>query len=355
MPLKDLLVRRIRAQGPMSIVEYMTLCLTHPEFGYYTARDPLGAGGDFTTAPEMSQMFGELLGLALAQHWIDTGQPEQVVLAELGPGRGTLMADALRATRSVPGFHDAIQLELVEVSTVLRERQIELLGAYEPIWRSGFADLSEGPLYLIANEFFDALPVRQFFRTDHGWSERVVGIDGDGDLTFGRTPAARIGQLEHLFDTTEVGAIVEFSAAQTALAGEVGARIARHGGTALIVDYGGTGGMANTFQAVKGHAKVDPLASPGTADLTAHVDFAALAAEMPPGAVAWPLIPQGVYLERLGIADRAAALSRHLSGPALDEHIAANRRLTHPDEMGALFKVLVITAGGAPVPPGVVP
>jgi len=354
--LREILTRRIRSEGPMSVAEYMALCLTHPEHGYYMHRDPLGAGGDFVTAPEISQMFGELIGLGMAQYWTDLGSPDPFVLAELGPGRGTLMADALRAARAVPGFIEAARLVLIEASPALRAQQNRRLEAYRPGRADGMAALPELPLLLVANEFFDALPVRQFVRAETGWAERVIGLRQSEDaLNFGLSPPARLETLEPAFAKTAPGEIVETCAGAAALAHEIGLHIERLGGLALIIDYGGEPGRGDSLQAVRGHRKVDPLATPGEADLTAHVDFAALAGALPAGAVASKPTPQGVFLERLGITARARDLASNLTGAALETHIAAHRRLTHPEEMGKLFKVMAITGSGAPVPPGTDP
>lgn len=348
--LREILLRRVAATGPISIAEYMTECLLHPVHGYYTTRDPLGAGGDFTTAPEISQMFGELLGLCLAQAWLDQGAPEAFVLAEPGPGRGTLMADMLRATARVPGFHAAARLHLVEASPALRTVQARALP--RATWHDRIDQIPDDlPLYLVANEFFDALPIRQFVRDGAGWRERVVGRDGD-ELVFGLTAPAPLAELEHRLADTRDGDMVEQSPALPALAGEIGGRIARRGGAALIVDYGGRGRTGDSFQAVRGHEKVDPLAAPGEADLTAHVDFAALGRAAAPAACAGP-VPQGVFLERLGITARAQALAAKLEGTARDAHVAAHRRLTHPEEMGDLFKVAALHPCNAPPPPGI--
>ncbi|MGR3463738.1 class I SAM-dependent methyltransferase [Limimaricola sp.] len=347
--LRDTLLRRIAATGPISIADYMTECLLHPEHGYYTTRDPLGADGDFTTAPEISQMFGELMGLALAQAWLDQGASSPFILAEPGPGRGTLMADMLRATARVPGFHDALRLHLVEASPSLRAAQAERLpGA---TWHDRLDQIPDDlPLFLVANEFFDALPIRQFIRDGAGWRERVVGREEDR-LVFGLTAPVPLAELEPRLDDTRDGDMIETSPALPALVGEIGGRIARNGGAALIVDYGGRGTTGDSFQAVRGHQKVDPLSEPGQADLTAHVDFDALARAASPAACAGP-VPQGVFLERLGITARAQALASRLSGAALDAHVAAHRRLTHPEEMGDLFKVAAIHPRTAPPPPG---
>ncbi|MEQ5869558.1 SAM-dependent methyltransferase [Sagittula sp. NFXS13] len=350
-PLQDILIRQISRTGPLSLAEYMGLCLSHPEHGYYTTRDPLGVAGDFTTAPEISQMFGELLGLALAQSWLDQGAPSPFILAELGPGRGTLMADMLRATARVPGFQDAAQLHLVETSPALRREQAQRLpGA---TFHASLSDLPEGPLWLVANEFFDALPIRQFQRHANGWQERVVGLKDDR-LTLGLTDPAPVEALDHRLDTTTEGQIVETCASAQALAQDVGRRIADHGGAALIVDYGGWRSIGDTFQALQKHTSVDPFKTPGQADLTAHVDFEALAHAAMPAAHTSPT-PQGVFLERLGITARAQALARGLKGDALESHIAAHRRLTHPDEMGSLFKVMALHPEGTPAPPALDP
>lgn len=348
-PLLPLLKARIRAEGPMSLAEYMGLCLMHPEHGYYATRDPLGAAGDFTTAPEISQMFGELLGLALAQVWVDQGRPARIVLAEPGPGRGTLMADALRAMAAVPGLLDAAQLHLVETSPRLRQEQAQRLGAHAPVWHDSIATLPEGPLYLIANEFFDALPIRQFVRAGGGWAERVIGLNGDA-LAYGLTEAAPQALLQHRLADTEDGDLVETCAPAQGIATELGRRIAEHGGAALIVDYGRWRSRGSTFQALRKHRHCDPLELPGMADLTAHVDFEALALAAPCAHGA--LTDQGVFLERLGITARAQALAQRLGGEQLQSHVAAHRRLTHPTEMGSLFKILGLFPEKAPTLPG---
>lgn len=347
--LREHLLRRIAASGPLSVAEYMAECLLHPAHGYYSTGAPIGGPGDFITAPEISQIFGELLGLSLAQAWRDQGAPAPFILAELGPGRGTLMADLLRATRSVPGFHTAMRLHLVEASHPLRAEQTARLP--EPIFHDHLADLPDGPLFLIANEFFDALPLRQAVRDAQGWRERVIGAR-NGQLIFGLTDPAPIADLAPYWHTTEIGALVEWHPALPALAGEIGHRIATHGGAALIVDYGAWGQGGDTLQAVRAHQKTDPLTAPGQSDLTAHVDFAALAASAAP-ARASAMTPQGVFLERLGATARAQTLARRLTGAALESHIAAHRRLTHPAEMGSLFKVIAFAPKGAPLPPGV--
>lgn len=341
------MLARIARMGPMTLADYMAECLHDPVYGYYATRDPLGAKGDFITAPEISQMFGELIGLWLAQVWIDQGKP-QGMLVELGPGRGTLMADVLRATKGVAGFHDAVALHLVEASPVLRAAQARALEGFAPTFHDSLGDVPEGPVFLIANEFFDALPIRQFQMSDAGdWQERQVGASGDA-LIWGLAPPAPL----EVRDGFAPGMIVETCAPAEAIAGEIGRRLAG-GGAALIVDYGDWQSTGDTFQALSDHAFSDPLEAPGTADLTAHVAFEPIARAA--GVAASALTPQGVFLERLGITARAQALAKGLSGDALDAHIAAHRRLTHPDEMGTLFKVLALHAPGTPIPPALEP
>lgn len=351
--LKDRLLARIARMGPMTLADYMVECLLHPKDGYYATRDPLGAAGDFTTAPEISQMFGELIGLWLAQVWIDQGRPAPFVLAELGPGRGTLMADALRAVRGVPGFLAAMRLHLVEVSPTLRARQATVLAGHDPQFHDSIADLPEGPIFLIANEFFDALPIRQFQKgAGDTWHERMIGAEG-GRLIRGLAPAAAIAALAHRA-TIPQGQIVETCAPAEAIAAEVGRRVAGHGGAALIVDYGDWDSIGDTFQALRAHAPVDPLDDPGQADLTAHVAFGPIARAARPARPSG-LTAQGVFLERLGITARAETLARNLAGSARESHIAAHRRLTHPSQMGHLFRALALTPQGSPLPPALDP
>jgi YfiH family protein len=317
-PLVEVLARRIQAEGPLTVAAFMAECLLHPSHGYYATRDPFGSAGDFVTAPEVSQMFGELLGLCLAQGWLDGGAPAPVVLAELGPGRGTLMADLLRATRGVPGFHAALSVHFVEASPTLRRLQAERVpGA---TFHDTAATLPEGPLLLVANEFLDALPIRQAVRRGFGWAERVVGLE-EGRLAWGLAPPTRIAELAHRLADTREGDVVEWCPALPGIVGEVGARVARHGGLALFVDYGGWRSLGDTLQAVRRHRPADPLEAPGEADLTAHVDFEAVARAAAPARATAPC-PQGEFLRRLGIEARAERLGRSLSGARLDAHRA---------------------------------
>ncbi len=347
--LAALLARRIGATGPVTVADYMAECLLHPEHGYYSTREPFGAAGDFTTAPEISQMFGELLGLCLAQAWLDQGSPSPVTLAELGPGRGTLMADLLRATRGVPGFHQAARVHLVEASPRLRALQRETLGGHPAAWLDRASDLPDGPLFLVANEFFDALPIRQFVRGPEGWRERMVGL-AEGRLSWGLGPETALAALAHRLGDTAPGDIVEFCPAAGPIMAEIARRIAAAGGLALAVDYGGWRSRGDTLQALRAHRFDDPLAAPGEADLTAHVDFEALARAAAPCGTA--LTPQGALLLRLGLEPRAARLARSLTGEALASHEAASRRLTDATEMGTLFKALAVFPPQGPAPAG---
>ncbi|GAB1364801.1 SAM-dependent methyltransferase [Rhodobacter sp.] len=312
--LAAILAARIAATGPISLADYMADCLLHPQHGYYTTRMPFGSAGDFTTAPEISQMFGELLGLCLAQAWLDQGAPAPFTLAELGPGRGTLMADVLRATRGVPGFHDACSVTLVEASSALRKVQRQTLGHHPVAWPDSVNALPDQPLLLLANEFFDALPIRQFTRDGAGWAETMVG-QRDGRLTLGRAPAAPLAALAHRLQDTADGEVVEVCPAAAPIIAGLSARIAAHGGLALIVDYGGWHSRGDTFRALRDHAFTDPLLAPGEADLTAHVDFEALARAAAPLAASYR--PEGAVLAALGIAQRADRLAARPEGEAL--------------------------------------
>lgn len=347
--LAERLRARIRAHGPISLADYMGAALMDPEHGYYANRDPFGRAGDFITAPEISQMFGELIGLWLAQVWHDQGAPAPLVLAELGPGRGTLMADILRATRGVAGFHDAASVHLVETSPKLRQAQAQRLP--DARFHNSIHTLPDGPLFLVANEFLDALPIRQFLRESSGWAERVITTNDDRlAFALARSAPPRAVMLRN----PPPGTMIEYCPALPGIVAETGARIARDGGAALFIDYGDEDGTGDTLQAMRAHAPADPLAEPGRADLTAHVDFAAIARAAPP-ARASAVVEQGVFLERLGITARARTLAARLSGEALDNHVAAHRRLVHPDEMGRLFKVIGLSPHVSPPLPGFAP
>ena len=338
----------IAAGGPITVARFMEMALTEPGLGYYMTRDPFGAGGDFTTAPEISQMFGEIIGLWSAVTWEAMGRPAGFVLAELGPGRGTLMADALRAARARPGFVEAARLHLVEASPALRARQQAALASYRPSWHAGFSDLPPGPMILLANEFFDALPVRQFVRVGGAWHERrVTHAAARSDDPAGGTFRFVIGDeaaVREDLPAAADGTIAEVCESGIALAAAIGARVAAQGGAALVIDYGHTGGIGETLQALRNKDYADPLSEPGAADITAHVDFAALAqAARGSGAACFGPVSQGWFLSLLGIVQRAERLARNGDAGTRADVEAALKRLIAPSEMGNLFKVLAIT------------
>jgi NADH dehydrogenase [ubiquinone] 1 alpha subcomplex assembly factor 7 len=346
--LETELKRLIAIDGPMPLTQYMALCLTDPVHGYYVTRDPFGAGGDFTTAPEISQMFGELIGLWTAAVWLQLGAPDRVHVVELGPGRGTLMADALRATRVVPGFAAAARIDLVETSPLLRQRQEAALEcfAHSIAWHPHFADVSGAPLIVIANEFFDALPVHQTVRAADGWHERMVGLDREGQLTLALHPEPLLGfeaTLPPSLRRAPLGAIREWRSDELMV--EIAQRVVQARGAALIIDYGEIeSGLGDTLQAIGRHRYASVLKTPGEVDLTAHVDFAALGrAAAKAGAHVWGPRTQGAFLTRLGINERAAIL-KAASPVHACEIDAGLARLTAegPDGMGDLFKVLAI-------------
>jgi NADH dehydrogenase [ubiquinone] 1 alpha subcomplex assembly factor 7 len=355
-----LLRRQIAERGPLSVSEYMAAALGHREHGYYATRDPLGASGDFTTAPEISQVFGELIGLWCVEVWRTMNAPDPVRVVELGPGRGTLMADAGLAWRRVaPELAAAARLHLVETSPALRARQETALAALSPLpaatWHARLADVPEGPLILLANEFFDALPIRQYIRREGAWRERLVGLAPAGDgFVFIDGPVV---ELTNAGDEPGIleGAILELCPQAEALAADIAARVTAHGGAALIIDYGPSrSALGETLQAVRGHRYADPLAEPGEADLSHHVDFMRLrqAAERAGGCIFGP-VPQGLFLGRLGIAARTEALAAAAGSPERAEKIrGAVRRLIHPGRMGILFKAFAIADPALPRLPG---
>jgi SAM-dependent MidA family methyltransferase len=346
IPASDIsgrLAELIAAQGPISIERYMAEANAH----YYARRDPLGRKGDFITAPEISQMFGELIGAWLADLWIRAGEPP-VHYVELGPGRGTLAADALRAMRAAgltPPLH------LVETSPPLRVAQAERLP--EARWHDDLSTLPhDAPLLIVANEFFDALPIRQFIRTAEGWRERMVAFESGGFVPVAGSVAIDEAIPLHLRGAP-IASIVETSAASTAIAGEIARRLASQGGAAIIIDYGHDGTHAgDTLQAVRAHGYADPFATPGASDLTAHIDFTALAeVARAAGLATHGPAPQGAWLGTLGIAARAAALGR-AAPDRVDEIAAAHQRLTGPEAMGRLFRAMALIAPGWPEPAG---
>jgi NADH dehydrogenase [ubiquinone] 1 alpha subcomplex assembly factor 7 len=349
-PLAELLRRRIADAGPIPVSEYMDLALAHPRFGYYRSRDPLGRGGDFTTAPEISQIFGELIGLWCVTVWQMMGAPAQVRLVELGPGRGTLMADLLRAARMVPGFMQAATIHLVETSPALRKKQRQALPDVRPTWHDRLQDVPEGPLLVVANEFFDALPIRQYVREAGAWRERLVDVEGAAGFRFVLGPPVT-PELPPAMREAPDGAVAEVCPAAVSVARHLGHRLATQGGAALIVDYGpAASACGDSLQAVRGHAFHPVLSDPGEADLTAHVDFATLALAANPARAHGP-VTQARWLRRLGAELRAEQLIR--ANPAKAAAIASGcARLIDPAEMGTLFKVLALAHPALPTLPG---
>ncbi|WP_315835133.1 class I SAM-dependent methyltransferase [Bradyrhizobium prioriisuperbiae] len=348
-PLEADIRKLIRSTGPMPVWRYMQLCLTHHEHGYYIARDPLGREGDFVTAPEVSQMFGELLGLWAASVWKAIGAPDTIRLIELGPGRGTLMMDALRAIRIVPPFHAACHVHMVEINAALREKQVAALAGTRNVhWHDGIDDVPEGPSIIFANEYVDVLPIHQMVRRETGWHERVIEIDAADRLAFGASaePMSRFDLLlPPLVRAAPVGAVFEWRPNTEIM--KITSRVRAFGGAALIIDYGHLRSDAgDTFQAIAKHSFTDPLKNAGLSDVTAHVDFQAMAhaVEDIGGRVHGP-IEQGAFLRRLGIETRAVTLMSKAT-PQVSEDIASGlKRLTDSGRggMGSLFKVLGVS------------
>lgn len=356
--LKDRLARLIAANGPISVSEYMAACLFDPQDGYYTAREPFGAEGDFTTAPEISQMFGELLAVWAWSAWTANGKPVPSVLAEIGPGRGTLMADMLRTLGHLdPSFVTLTRVAMIEASPRLTEIQRGKLaaGRARPTWYQDISALPALPLVIVGNELFDALPMRQFVRTSQGWRERMIALDGEGRLTF----ATGMGGLDPALlpadaaDAPE-GAIFEAAPAREALMDTIASRIANHGGAGIFIDYGHVQpGIGDTLQAMRGHRFDDALAHPGRADLTSHVDFAALAAVARGHGLETRFMTQGEFLIGMGLLERAGALGANCDAATRERLQGEVERLAAPDAMGTLFKVLTIAPKGIAVPPSV--
>lgn len=346
MPLIDRLRREIALTGPMTVADYVARCLHDPEDGYYATRPNLGARGDFITAPLVSQMFGELIGLWAVEVWTRLGAPDRFRLVEVGPGDGTLMDDALRAARLAPAFLEACDLVLIEPSAPLREAQARRLSEHDrqPRWvKALHAVETDAPVILIANEVLDCLPARQFLRTDTGWAERRVGLDDSGALTFGLT-APSAGFLKPAFDIAP-GQIFEISEQQAAFGRDLGGLIREASGAALLIDYGrDRAGPGDTLQALKRHEKVDPLSTPGEADLTQWADFpVVLEAAVRSGADVTGCRGQGDFLRALGVEVRAQRLvqSRPDAAAVIERQL---HRLTAPDQMGDLFKAACIFA-----------
>lgn len=356
-PLEERLVSLIRSNGPISIADFMSDALGHPHYGYYMARSPFGADGDFTTAPEISQIFGELIGAFLVRAFHDLGAPASFQLIELGPGRGVLMADILRAAGAQKDFISAARLTLVEMSGRLRHEQSRRLAqsAVAPAWADRFTDSPDGPALIIANEFFDCLPIRQFERCDAGWRERLVGLDQAGQrlaITHASTPPAPEMMLPPA-ESAPLGAVFEVNEPACRLAADIAIHLRHNRGRALIIDYGHlTRGFGDTLQAVRAHRFSPPLAAPGLADLTAHVDFDAIAhAALDEGASVAGPVTQGAFLRRLGLDLRLANLCAAHPERA-DELTIGARRIADAEHMGEIFKVLCVSSPDLPPPPG---
>ncbi len=357
--LKERIAGLIAAAGPIGVADYMALCLFDPEHGYYTTREPFGVAGDFTTAPEIGQMFGELVGVWLYDCWAAAGRPAGTVLAEIGPGRGTLMKDIVRTLYKVaPAFVRQTRFELVETSPRLRETQRATLADSLPdfAWHESVATLPDGPLFIVGNELFDALPVRLFVRTDAGWRERVVGLTEAGELQFvagaaGLDPAL----LPAGAASAAEGAIFEVAPAREALMETIAGRIAGSGGAGLFFDYGhAETAIGDTLQALRAHRYDDVLAHPGEADITSHVDFERLAQAARRQGLAAHLMTQGDFLIEQGLLQRAGSLGAG-KDEAMQQRLRAEvERLAGPEQMGALFKVLAVLPRGLtifPFPP----
>lgn len=348
--LKKRIVDLIDALGPLPVAEYMTLCLSDEQHGYYMTRNPFGRGGDFTTAPEISQMFGELVGAWLVEMWQRLGRPEQPLFAEIGPGRGTLAKDIARTfDRLEPKLRANSDFYLIETSSRLGWQQATTLegtsGTFK--WEKTIDALPSGrPLLIVGNELFDAIPLRQFVKASEGWRERCVGLDSDDRLQFvaGRTmiePAL----LPPADATTPEGAIFEIAPAREALMQKIAERIAAGGGAALFFDYGHlASGFGDTFQAMRGHAFANPLETPGEADLTSHVDFAALAATVWSAGLAPYLTTQGKFLTAMGLLERAGRIGANRSAHEQESIRQDVQRLAGPEAMGELFKVIAFAS-----------
>lgn len=346
-PLAHRMARMIKAAGPISLAEYMHIAMADPAHGYYATRPAIGAKADFITAPEVSQMFGELIGIWCATSWQAIGAPNRFTLAEAGPGRGTLMADLLRAAASVPGFVNAANIVLIETSPAMRACQRQTLAAHAKrlAWTDRLETLGNAPLIVIANEFLDVFPMRQYVKSNGNWHERRIGLDKNGGfVSVLDGPLADTGILPIRHKAEPDGSAFEVSPAREAWAQMLAERLAAQGGSALLIDYGHSRhGFGDTFQAVRQHRSADPLADPGFADLTSHVDFEAVAAAARRGgALASPIVSQGDFLLEMGLSQRAGQLAKGKSAAQKQQIRIDADRLAHREKMGALFKVLAL-------------
>lgn len=353
--LEIILKETIERDGPIPVEDWMSICLSHPEYGYYTTGQPFGKQGDFTTAPEISQMFGELLGLWAAVVWQQMGAPGKIQLIELGPGRGTLMSDALRAARGVSGFIESVSVNMVETSPVLTALQEQALAdaAVESHWYQAIEEVPDGPSVIIGNEFLDALPIRQWVKSGDSWQERCIDYVED-QFAFVCGDIIDANGIPAPFRTASDGSIFETSPVSNEIVTSISRRVCAGGGAALLIDYGHDEmGMGDTLQAVKAHEYSDPLRHPGQQDLTAHVAFSTIGkTSVNAGARPWGPIAQGDLLERLGISARATSLLASATKDQAVDLASARQRLTAPDGMGRLFKAIAISHPDAPAPPG---
>jgi len=356
--LESRLKTLIRQRGPISITDFMIDALSHPHEGYYMNTNPIGQGGDFTTAPEISQIFGEIIGLWLLQSWIDMGSPKSFNLVELGPGRGVLMADILRAARLRPEFISAAHIWLVETSGRLRHEQQKTLRIHKDAkinWADRVEDIPPAPCLMVANEFFDCLPIRQFERQHLGWHERYVGLDHKDQLSFITMPAPT--HVEHpLANNNEAkpGDIIELCQPALEVTSTLTRFLLEHGGHALIIDYGNySSSFGDSLQAVRDHQYWPVLKMPGKADITAHVDFQRLLdTALHEGASVYGPQAQGRFLDRLGLSFRIEALCRNKTQEQQDTIRAGAERIASSSQMGELFKVLCISSPNLTPPAG---
>jgi len=354
-PLGTIIADMIAADGPMPVDRYMALALGHDRHGYYMGRDPFGRAGDFITAPEVSQMFGELIGIWCAAGWQMMDAPAEWNLIELGPGRGTLLADLVRACSVMPGLRDGMKVHLVEMSPALKTMQSETLkrAGIEASWHDRLEDVPDGQSLIIANEFFDALPVSQLQKQAGQWHERVVGLAADGKLTFGLASERVAPALVPSWAATAAdGDIAEFSPVRDAVAREIGRRITKDMGAALIIDYGHMRSAAgDTLQAIRKHQFAEVLAQPGEADITSHVDFEALKdAVTADGAKAYGPVMQGDFLIKMGLKEREEMLRARADARQRIRLSKGAQRLVSGNQMGQLFKVLAVTHPDMPKP-----
>ncbi len=328
----------------MDIGQYIEIVLGHPKYGYYVTRDPLGQAGDFTTSPEISQMFGEMLGAYFAHQWMNLGSPARFTFLECGPGRGTLMADMMRIGKAFDGFRQAVEIHLVEISPVLRQKQAEALRGYGPVWHEDVSTVPDDvPILMVGNEFLDALPLRQFVMEEEGWCERYVDYNEEAGFHY-INASSRDGLERNITCAAEIGDILEVAPLRDVVVQELCRKMKASGGAALLIDYGHIKtAPGDTFQAMKGHLDCDVLEHIGEADLTTHVDFEALKVQAEKmGAKVSDSVTQAAFLNLVGIAQRAEIL-RAKATPAQAEDIeSAYHRLTDHDKMGALFKVIAI-------------